>query len=270
MSFENSNDRIREVLVSCQKICARILAQYDEDAEREAIIAQMQGELNQLGTLSNQILENAQQIYGISENLAGSAENGFNLSQQVQSRVASLADVIKTSVDDTNRLQKQSEKINEILSIMSEISSTTNVLSINASIVAARYGAKGREFDVVAREIRKLSEGTDRSLKDITALVNEIKTSISSVSEKLKTVNQEILNQNESILSVAGALQGVTLAVEVIRSVTTLSKQNAESEIQTFKTIEEALSKLASCNTAMIPKTEIEELHHAIDVMIEE
>ncbi|MFQ3546990.1 MAG: methyl-accepting chemotaxis protein [Termitinemataceae bacterium] len=269
MLFENNEDRIREILVSCQKICTNILDQYNEDVERTAIIAQMQRELDQLGILSSQILENAQQIYGISENLAGSAENGFNLSQQVQARVASLADVIKTSVDDTNRLQKQSEKINEILSIMSEISSTTNVLSINASIVAARYGAKGKEFDVVAREIRKLSEGTDKSLKDITTLVNEIKSSISSVSNKLRTVNEEILIQNESILSVAGALQGVTLAVEVIRSVTSLSKQHAESEIQTFKTIEEALSKLVSCSAAIISREQIESLHHDIDVLMQ-
>lgn len=268
MSSEPTNDRIRNILVSCQKICSHILDQYDEDTERIAIISQLQDELNHLGSLSKQILDNAQQIYGISENLAGSAENGFTLSQQVQSRVATLADIIKTSFEDTNRLQNQSEKINEILSIMSEISSTTNVLSINASIVAARYGAKGREFDVVAREIRKLSEGTEKSLKDITTLVNDIKNSISSVSVKLQKVNQEILIQNESILSVAGALQGVTLAVEVIRSVTTVSRETAEAEIGTFKTIEDALSKLASCTSAPIPKEQVEALYKDIDGFI--
>jgi|UniRef100_A0A7C3E202 methyl-accepting chemotaxis protein len=264
MSSELNHDRVRDILVSCQNVCAQILAQYDEESEREHIITQLQGELSHLGSLSKQILDNAQQIYGISENLAGSAEKGFNLSQQVQARVTALADIIKTSVDDTNRLQNQSEKINEILSIMSEISSTTNVLSINASIVAARYGARGKEFDVVAREIRKLSEGTERSLKDITVLVNEVKNSISSVSTKLQKVNQEILNQNESILSVAGALQGVTLAVEVIRSVTTLSKETAEAEIQTFKTIEESLIRLASCTTTPIPKDQVQDLHQNI------
>lgn len=270
MSSELTNDRIRNILVSCQKICNHILEQYDEDAERIAIISQLQGELNHLGSLSKQILDNAQQIYGISENLSGSAENGFNLSQQVQSRVAALAEIIKTSYEDTNRLQNQSEKINEILNIMSEISSTTNVLSINASIVAARYGAKGKEFDVVAREIRKLSEGTEKSLKDITTLVNDIKNSITSVSSKLQKVNQEILNQNESILAVAGALQGVTLAVEVIRSVTTISKETAEAEIGTFKTIEEALAKLASCTSVQLSKESIEQLHQDLGVVLDQ
>jgi hypothetical protein len=64
--------------LSCQNVCAQILAQYDEESEREHIITQLQGELSHLGSLSKQILDNAQQIYGISENLAGSAEKGFN------------------------------------------------------------------------------------------------------------------------------------------------------------------------------------------------
>lgn len=257
-----------EVLRYARDLCAQLLAQYDEEEKRSRIIAQLQEELGELGTLSEKIRENAQQITGISDNMASSAEAGFNLSQDVQNKVSTLAEDIRTSLEDTDRLLNQSKKINEILEIMGDISSTTSVLSINASIVAARYGKQGKEFDVVAKEIRKLSEGTDKSLKDIASLLQEIQSSITSVSSKLQRVATEILAQKESILSVAGSLQGVTLAVEVIRSVTTLSKETAEAETESFKNIEQALKELTSCIGPEIPRLQLEHLQQSLEELL--
>jgi methyl-accepting chemotaxis protein len=257
-----------EVLRYARDLCAQLLAQYDEEEKRSRIIAQLQEELGELGTLSEKIRENAQQITGISDNMASSAEAGFNLSQDVQNKVSTLAEDIRTSLEDTDRLLNQSKKINEILEIMGDISSTTSVLSINASIVAARYGKQGKEFDVVAKEIRKLSEGTDKSLKDIAILLQEIQSSITSVSSKLQRVATEILAQKESILSVAGSLQGVTLAVEVIRSVTNLSKETAEAETESFKNIEQALKELTSCIGPEIPRSQLEQLKQSLEELL--
>ncbi len=257
-----------EVLRYARDLCAQLLAQYDEEEKRSRIIAQLQEELGELGTLSEKIRENAQQITGISDNMASSAEAGFNLSQDVQNKVSTLAEDIRTSLEDTDRLLNQSKKINEILEIMGDISSTTSVLSINASIVAARYGKQGKEFDVVAKEIRKLSEGTDKSLKDIAILLQEIQSSITSVSSKLQRVATEILAQKESILSVAGSLQGVTLAVEVIRSVTNLSKETAEAETESFKNIEQALKELTSCVGPEIPRSQLEQLKQSLEELL--
>ncbi|MEJ5188544.1 methyl-accepting chemotaxis protein [Treponema sp. J25] len=257
-----------EVLRYARDLCTQLLAQYDEEEKRSRIITQLQEELGQLGMLSEKIRENAQQITGISDNMASSAEAGFNLSQDVQNKVSTLAEDIRTSLEDTNRLLNQSKKINEILEIMGDISSTTSVLSINASIVAARYGKQGKEFDVVAKEIRKLSEGTDKSLKDIASLLQEIQSSITSVSSKLQRVATEILAQKESILSVAGSLQGVTLAVEVIRSVTNLSKETAEAETESFKNIEQALKELTSCIGPEIPRLQLEHLQQSLEELL--
>lgn len=257
-----------EVLRYARDLCTQLLAQYDEEEKRSRIIAQLQEELRELGTLSEKIRENAQQITGISDNMASSAEAGFNLSQDVQNKVTTLAEDIRTSLEDTDRLLNQSKKINEILEIMGDISSTTSVLSINASIVAARYGKQGKEFDVVAKEIRKLSEGTDKSLKDIAILLQEIQSSITSVSSKLQRVATEILAQKESILSVAGSLQGVTLAVEVIRSVTNLSKETAQAETESFKKIEQALKELTSCIGPEIPRSQLEQLKQSLEELL--
>ncbi|MCX7655416.1 MAG: methyl-accepting chemotaxis protein [Treponemataceae bacterium] len=257
-----------EVLRHARNLCTQLLAQYEEEEKRSHIITQLQQELHQLGTLSEKIRENAQQITGISENMANSAEAGFNLSQDVQNKVSTLAEDIRNSLEDTDRLLNQSKKINEILEIMGDISSTTSVLSINASIVAARYGKQGKEFDVVAKEIRRLSEGTDKSLKDIASLLQEIQNSITSVSSKLQRVATEILAQKESILSVAGSLQGVTLAVEVIRSVTNLSKETAEAETESFKKIEHALKELTSCIGPEIPRSHLVDLQHSLEELL--
>lgn len=176
------------------------------------------------------ILANVQQSYGIADNLAGSAQRAFSLSEKVQKGVVVVTDALSESLRQTEILSQHSERITGILQLMGEVSDKIHVLSINASIVSARAGAAGRGFEVVAKEIRSLAKETEHSLGDIVEVIELLRSSISKVIEVVREADLETEQEKSSLIEVAGALQGVILGVEIVKAVSGLAKDKAEEQ----------------------------------------
>ena len=187
---------------------------------------------------SELLKENTDKIFGIANNLANSAEQAFNLAHEVEGRAAIMAGDLTASLSETDALLEESKRISDILEIVADISSTTNILSFNASIVAANAGAAGKPFAVVAKEMRKLSEGTEKSLKDIAAILHTIQDKVKAVSDRIRSVNVGVKDEKESLVSVAGELQGVMLANEVVRTVSSLCAQKSAEGLERIRSME--------------------------------
>ena len=86
-------------------------------------------------------------------------------------------------VQKVSELTEQAKNIKDVLAIISDIADQTNLLALNAAIEAARAGEHGRGFAVVADEVRKLAERTQKSLSEISASVNLITQNVGEISE---------------------------------------------------------------------------------------
>lgn len=199
--------------------------------------------MDQLREANGAIGANAEQVTAVANSLAASSEQGFSLSENVQRHTENLSAELSQSTRQIAELLEESKRITDIVTIMSDISATTNVLSINASIVAARAGTKGREFAVVAKEVRKLSVDTDSSLRNIAELVTSIQERIKDLSARLESVSSDIRKENESMLAVGGTLQGISLAAEVVRSVTSVSGDRARESASNLLSAEKLLTR---------------------------
>ncbi|MGM8216442.1 protoglobin domain-containing protein [Bacillaceae bacterium W0354] len=113
-----------------------------------------------------------------------------------------------TKVDtDMSNLEKMSTEIKNIIGIVSSIAEQTNLLALNASIEAARAGEHGRGFAVVADEVRKLSEQTEKSVQDVSLLINQTTEHIVNSSQSLTDVEDYLAKVKTEMEQTIGLFQ---------------------------------------------------------------
>jgi methyl-accepting chemotaxis protein len=140
---------------------------------------------------SSAIEEMTANIHSVTETLAKNTKNVSNLTEASENGRAGLQVV----AEKIQEIARDSEGLMEINSVMNNIASQTNLLSMNAAIEAAHAGESGKGFAVVADEIRKLAESSGEQSKTTAAMLKKIKASIDSITKS----SDEVLARFETI-----------------------------------------------------------------------
>ncbi|MCW8895875.1 MAG: methyl-accepting chemotaxis protein [Sulfurimonas sp.] len=132
-------------------------------------------------------------------------------------RIHNVSERENEMVDSLQSLVTNANETKEILATIGDIAEQTNLLALNAAIEAARAGEHGRGFAVVADEVRKLAERTQKSLAETTTttnvLIQSIADSASSLTSNAKEVNdvsEEVNQMNHKMDEIIKTLSGLT------------------------------------------------------------
>lgn len=181
-----------------------------------------------LTTLSNRVSHKVNEAAAYAEEGQSSISETVEEMGEIQQRSMEMLSKVTTLIE-------QSRELTDLIKSLERISSQTNLLALNASIEAARAGAAGRGFDVVAQEIRKLSiesaESTKKAKSSVDKILSEIRT-ISTVSEEGKTKTtsgiQKVKETQSLFQSIHQAIHKVTEDKEELTSITSKMKSSSE------------------------------------------
>ncbi|MEK6659542.1 MAG: methyl-accepting chemotaxis protein, partial [Campylobacterota bacterium] len=152
---------------------------------------------------SNLLLSHVDKLHKSSINSAHSLEETSAAMQEVSISIDSIS-------QKTQEVVVQSSDIKSVIGIISDIAEQTNLLALNAAIEAARAGEHGRGFAVVADEVRKLAERTQKSLGEINASANLLTQSIDEIGDAMSKQNHNISYMSQTIAAISETVLGNT------------------------------------------------------------
>ncbi|MFH1029211.1 MAG: methyl-accepting chemotaxis protein [Pseudomonadota bacterium] len=158
--------------------------------------------INQISNSQVSVRGNAEQSAAASENVRNQAQHGL---RSMAATIMAMQEIVKSSdesFESINRLSRYSARVGEFLKVIQEVVEQTNLLSLNASIIAAQAGERGRAFAVVAEEVRSLAHRTSASTKEIEDLVRNIQKETSAVQRSV-TQGKDKVNEGVKISAMA-------------------------------------------------------------------
>ncbi len=168
--------------------------------------------LEQMTGLSNKINEVYDSTYKI-EQIANETKDivgkGIVIVDELNNKSKATANITDIVITDIEALEQQSHHIEEFVNIINEIAAQTNLLSLNASIEAARAGDAGKGFAVVAQEIRKLADQSMDAVKKIQNLVNTIGDRTRNTVVSAKQAESIVKSQTEALDKAVGAFEDI-------------------------------------------------------------
>ena len=190
---------------------------HDEIEKSTALISSITKTIESVNDKSQGQYASLEESSASVEQMVSSINNASRIASDRQSAVEELISTARDGEHDLTEtvtgiegIAKSVANINELINVINNVASSTNLLSINAAIEAAHAGDSGRGFSVVAEEIRKLAETTAENSRTISVTLNTMINGITGVSERSRSTGQTVSGIIGEILDVADSLNQLT------------------------------------------------------------
>jgi len=169
------------------------------------------------------ITERAKKVAETAEQTSDVSAEGAKRISEVTTQMKSINNNVASLAQSISTLESRISEIGDITKVITDISSQTNLLALNAAIEAARAGEQGKGFAVVADEVRKLAEQTAGSAEQITNLISQIQTDSKNTSLSMTTAANDVdaginivQDAGEAFKKIEGSVNELVILVEEV------------------------------------------------------
>jgi len=214
--------------------------------QEQALVEQTKQKSQTIHEILQETLEAAAQTQ---EQIATAEEELLHAKDALSALSSEVNGFVETETELRNELsllKNDADEVKNVLNIIHDIAEQTNLLALNAAIEAARAGEHGRGFAVVADEVRKLAERTQKSLAEIDISVSTIVQSINDVSDKMANNAKNI----EVLADVSHDVEAkILLTTEAMNSSTEVAKKSKTDSMHMSSNLQEIITYIQDIDT---------------------
>lgn len=243
-------------------------------AERSAVaITATVESINTVTNISEEVLKHAKGSEGVSAHMVASLENSKKVIYSLVEGIERLVKDNQASLAVVQRLEKDAQEIDNIISLVGDIAEKTNLLAINASIEAAHAGEQGKGFAVVAEEVRQLAIQSRQAVQGISDLVqkiqDEVKNVVTQILEQVDTANKSAEKGLKTNTAIQQMTESVHTMEEAIQQIAVYAEKQMKFIQETSSQSEEVagVAEETSAGTEEIAATTIEQVEMMEDIV---
>ncbi|MBQ7067491.1 MAG: hypothetical protein IJN92_11810 [Lachnospiraceae bacterium] len=194
--------------------------------------------LSELSEWESVVAGNVEKVETTSKDLLHKSRENERLLNDLHTINSEVSESMQATTDIAAKLSNAVEEIGVTLKLISDISSSTNLLALNASIEAARAGEAGRGFAVVATEVGNLANSTQETLKEVENVIERVQNNVREITAQVLENSSKLSIQNEYFANVFNSMQDMTGLLDIsVGAIDTMGEAHSKQAQVIKKTV---------------------------------
>ncbi len=236
VSVEATSSSITEIAANLKQVAHSVDTLYKESEGIVSAAAQLSASIKEVNIYSREQANMAEKAK------EGALNLGMDTVNKTRNGMEKVREEVTTTAEVIGKLGDRSKEIGDIIGVIDEIANTTNLLALNAAILAAQAGEHGKGFAVVSEEIKKLAERTSSSTQEIGSLISQVQSevaaSIDSMGQSLARVEEGVSLSRDAEVALSKIIDTSESSLEMAKEIERATEEQTKGVNQTLEAIQ--------------------------------